>query len=347
MLKIAAKAGVHATTVSLAMRDSPRLPEKTRKRIKALAHRMGWRPDPALSALNAYRKSVKTVVHQATVGFINNYATRQELHINSPAFHEYFLGATARAEELGYKLEEVCLHATHDTPAAIRRMLLAKNIEGLLVAPQPFSNFRLDFPWMDFSAVTFGYTLTKPQLHLVTNHQYRSMLLILKKLRELGYRRIGLYITAEFDARVCYNFTAAYHSYDSHISPEERVISTPQKKNSDIQAFLTWVADQKPDVVILQDWHMWNAITASGRQLPYELGAAFFNLSQNEQLLSGIYQNDLTIGRSAFDFLISMMHRQERGVPTIPQSVLVDSVWLPGKTVRRVGDPIPWFISPS
>ena len=34
---IAKKAGVHVTTVSLALRNSPRLPEATRTRIRALA----------------------------------------------------------------------------------------------------------------------------------------------------------------------------------------------------------------------------------------------------------------------------------------------------------------------
>jgi len=36
---IARKAGVHVTTVSLAMRNHPRLPEKTRQRIQAFGFR--------------------------------------------------------------------------------------------------------------------------------------------------------------------------------------------------------------------------------------------------------------------------------------------------------------------
>ena len=37
---IAAKAGVHVTTVSLALRNSPRLPVATRERIRKLAEQL-------------------------------------------------------------------------------------------------------------------------------------------------------------------------------------------------------------------------------------------------------------------------------------------------------------------
>ncbi|HZZ57506.1 MAG TPA: LacI family DNA-binding transcriptional regulator, partial [Opitutaceae bacterium] len=43
---VARKAGVHVTTVSLALRNNRRLPEPTRLRLQALAKRMGYAPDP-------------------------------------------------------------------------------------------------------------------------------------------------------------------------------------------------------------------------------------------------------------------------------------------------------------
>ena len=41
---IARKAGVHVTTVSLALRNHPRLPEITRKRIRRLRAKWGTSP---------------------------------------------------------------------------------------------------------------------------------------------------------------------------------------------------------------------------------------------------------------------------------------------------------------
>jgi LacI family transcriptional regulator len=56
---IAKLAGVHFTTVGLALRDSPRLPRSTRLKIQQIAATLGYRPDPRLTVLNAYRQANK------------------------------------------------------------------------------------------------------------------------------------------------------------------------------------------------------------------------------------------------------------------------------------------------
>jgi len=55
MRQVATRAGVHSTTVSLALRNHPSLPVETRERLQALAKEMGYRPDPMLGALMHYR----------------------------------------------------------------------------------------------------------------------------------------------------------------------------------------------------------------------------------------------------------------------------------------------------
>ena len=50
------------------------------------------------------------------------------------------------------------------------------------------------------------------------------------------------------------------------------------------------------------------------------------------------------IGTAALDVLIAMLHRNERGVLTMAQHILVDGVWLNRNTTRQVGPPTPWFL---
>ncbi|HEX9783767.1 MAG TPA: helix-turn-helix domain-containing protein [Opitutaceae bacterium] len=69
---IARQAGVHVTTVSLALRNHPRLPECTRSRLQALAKEMGYAPDPALRALVAYRDKFMTHRNLQTIAYITN-----------------------------------------------------------------------------------------------------------------------------------------------------------------------------------------------------------------------------------------------------------------------------------
>ncbi len=90
MAHVAKRAGVHVTTVSLALRNHPSLPEHTKERIRALAAEMGYRPDPSLRALMAYRKRQR---HARTVEVLHPAARHLERRRN--------LGAAQRAHVPG------------------------------------------------------------------------------------------------------------------------------------------------------------------------------------------------------------------------------------------------------
>lgn len=341
--QIASRAGVHVTTVSLALRDSPRLPEQTRARIQGLARQMGYVPDATLSALNAYRTQVRAPVFQATLAYFNNYPARHGL-MSVPTFRDYYLGALRRAEELGYKLEEIWLHEPHLTSKGIRSRLISKGIRGVLVFPQAEPGALPGFAWEEFSAVALGYSVTSPQLHRVTNHQFRSVLHLLRELRYLGYRRIGINVAEEYDRRMNLAPSAAYAAYDRTLPARERVpVLTPRYRN-DVFRLAKWMERHRPDAIICQDFSMWDKMLSLGLRVPEDIGLAYIHVGKTETLLSGIHQNDEEIGRSAVDFLVAMLHRNERGLPRVAQHLLVDGTWQPRMTTRRVGDPAPWFL---
>ncbi len=56
---IAERAGVHYSTVSLALRNSPRLRPEICARIRAIADELNYLPDPAMAALSAYRNAIR------------------------------------------------------------------------------------------------------------------------------------------------------------------------------------------------------------------------------------------------------------------------------------------------
>lgn len=340
---IAARAGVHVTTVSLALRDSPRLPAATRVRIQTLAREMGYEPDPALNALNAYRTAVRAPAFQATLAYFNNYPARHSL-LSVPTFRDYHLGALRRAEELGYKLEEIWLHEPHLTPKGIRSRLLAKGIRGILLFPQAQPGALPEFAWDEFSAVAIGYSVTSPQLHRVTNHQFRSALGLIREMRYLGYHRIGLYIPEEYNRRVNLAPTAAYAEYDRSLPEKERVPVLTHRYRNDTFRLLRWIKRYRPQAIVSQDYAMWDKCLSIGLRVPEDIGFAYFHVCKSESLLSGYCQNDEAIGRTAVDFLVAMLHRNERGVPEVAQHVLVDGVWQPSATTRRIGKPAPWFL---
>jgi LacI family transcriptional regulator len=340
---VAARAGVHVTTVSLALRDSAKLPAATKDRIRALAAEMGYQPDAALNALNAYRSVVRAPAYQATVAWINNYPQRGAF-LAVPTFPDYLEGACRRGEELGYRLEEAWIHEPGVSGAALRRRLLARGIRGMLIMPRHEPGPMPEFDWSEFSAVAIGYSIRSPQFHRVTNHQFRSMLTALRELCLLGYRRIGLVTQLELDRRVNLSISSSFLAFSRSLPEEDRVPLFEQRYLADQARFLRGVREHRPQVILSQNFHLWDWLMSAGISVPDEVGLAYFSISHQERVLSGVNQNNHEIGRAAFDLLVSMLHRNERGVPPTPHHVLVDGTWVAGRTTRRVGPPVPWFL---
>src|SRR3954465_73494 len=91
MAAVAKRAGVHVTTVSLALRNHPSLPVATRQRLQALAKEMGYQPDPALSSLVAYRSRTKPARTKLMLAYVTNWDTRWGWKEASP-HAEFFAG---------------------------------------------------------------------------------------------------------------------------------------------------------------------------------------------------------------------------------------------------------------
>src|SRR5947209_15920972 len=89
---IAAKAGVSVMTVSRALRNHPNLASDTRARILQLADRLGYRPNPMVSALMRYRGAGRRAPAELALGFITNFDTRDGWK-KSLLHREFFNGA--------------------------------------------------------------------------------------------------------------------------------------------------------------------------------------------------------------------------------------------------------------
>lgn len=320
---IAARAGVHITTVSLALRDSPRLPEETRIRIRQMAEEMGYAPDPMLSALTAYRKSAKVSRYQGTLAWLNTILRPEPDNLG------YKDGAMARCAELGYVLEEF---RVADMPLPrISRVLRARNITGILLPPQPGRLTHINFDWENFSAISFGYSLARPRLHVVTNAQYRSVHIAIRAMRARGYRRIGFATVQATDVRTDRNFSSGYLAEQRRYNEKYSVpmfiyddVADARRKHF-VKDFGLWYKAHKPDAVLSLDGEISGALAELGIKAE-TCGHASLMTSPTGDL-AGVYQNGPMIGRTAVDFLVGMIHRNERGIPSVPLYILVDSTW--------------------
>lgn len=342
---VAREAGVTQATVSLALSNHPAVAAATRERIKKIAKKLGYQPDPYLAGLAAYRKQQAVAKFQATIAWLSNWHKPVTWQWGG-IFNNYFQGASARARELGYHLEEHALRVQGMSPERMERILLARNIQGIILPPQPRPGTTLEFCFDSFSAVTFGYTLTTPQLHTIALHHHRSMEMLVRKLLELGYRRPGLVLSTSEDMRTDRIWSAAFWSEQRALGRDQRVpILTGEKV--DAARVLQWFKRHRPDVVVASNIEVYQWLTGSGVAIPEQAGFASLGAVEKDSFLSGIWQNSYETGAKAVDFLINMIHNGERGIPSVRANLLIDAAWSEGSTVRPQSPPLPKGRSPK
>lgn len=319
----------------MAFKGRPNIPEATRERILKIAAELGYAPDPMLSALAAYRNRQRPVTYHGTLAWLVNTAHGFDWRDRTlrPHFSDYFEGATAQAKRYGFQLEIFDFNAPQITPARLASILVARGVSGILLCPQPRPETNLEFPWHHFSVVTFGYSLATPQLHTVSATQYRAMRQTVHELRRLGYRRIGLALDGDHDLRTDHNYLAGYLVEEFLAASRTRVpmLTAPY---TDQRAVAKWLRAHKPDAVVTGNYHFLDVLRSLGRRVPEDIGVACPLLPSADDGLAGVIENSLVIGNVAVDFLIGMIHRQERGIPGNPQRIHVEGRWLAGNTLR-------------
>jgi len=337
---IALKAGVHTTTVSLALKDHPSLPETTRNRIKALAEEMGYTRDPLLSALVAYRTNNRLLVKQGVLAWVDIWTTPGGARAR---YAELWQGAFDHAQKLGWKLEAFRpLHEGRTLPQ-FSRILRARGIDGLIIAPLPFAQTAIELDWPWFSAVTPSHTLVAPRLHSIVTHQAHNMRTLCRRLYSLGYRKPGLVLNS-VDQAISLNWFTSYIGFQYSVSKPTNIIPPLAQEQFNAKEFMDWFNQHRPDSLVLtQPAAYILALKAAGVRIPEDviIGVprathdAFDNLSptDNDVILS-VNERWGAIGRHNVDILVGMLHRNEKGVPETPLTISVDGVLLDRKTVE-------------
>ncbi|MEI6465083.1 MAG: helix-turn-helix domain-containing protein, partial [Verrucomicrobiota bacterium] len=110
MADVARRAGVHAATVSRALRDDPRITPAQRKKVRRVAEELGYRTNPLVAALMSARRAGLPPAYKATFACLTRYPAEQAAKFHRD-YGELLAGARARALAQGYRVEEFNTHA--------------------------------------------------------------------------------------------------------------------------------------------------------------------------------------------------------------------------------------------
>lgn len=339
---IAAKAGVSIAAVSLALRDDPRISAPVRKRIRDVAAAVGYRPNPLLSAYQASVRSQKPASFQAVLGWINDSPEEDSWH---RSFTKPLLdGAKARGTELGYRLDEIWVpKIKEDDPVANfkcwERILSARGIHGVIL-PFMYRHHHCMLPWKNFSVVSLGkhHSLVEESRvhfsescdhHRVSSDYAFNMRLAVSRLREAGCRRIGLALSPFMDSESDHAFGAMFSWLWMKWPARERV---PILASDYIKETKAWAIKHRPDAVICGHSDIRIALEEAGLKVPEETRLIHLNVAPDVSDWSGIDRRMTLLGSAAVDMVTAHLQRNERGVPPFAKEMVIEGVWVEGKT---------------
>lgn len=333
---VARETGLSQTAVSLALRNSPDVSAATIRLVRAAAKRLGYRPDPLVSALMAQRQRRGPGTFRAKIAYLHAYP-RRDLWREFAYAAGCFAGARAAASGRGYVCEPFWLREPGITPQRLSQILWTQNVQGLLFAPLPVDFPPLEIDWAKFAALSLDYSLARPVLNRVVDDHAFGIERVLEQVARRGYTRPGLVLRASQDVRTHHSrlgvflvncgLQTRWHAVPPLILPEDRW---------DEALFAAWFRRERPDVVLTEEGELPGAVRALGLRVPRDLGIAFFHKENPARSLSGLQIEADKVGATAANILIRMIETNERGAARVPTTTLVQSfTWNDGRTLRR------------
>jgi len=329
---VADRAGVHRSTVSLALRDHPRISPEVRKRVQVIAHELGYRVNPLVAALMQSRRS-GSATKDVVLAFVTSYPTRdgwQPIRHNRP---DFFPGAMARARDFGYRLEPFWCKEPGVTPRRFCDILANRGITGMIIGRLPPGQSRLDLEWERFSAVALGMTLLEPRLHHVTENHFSTVARAMRCCLERGYRRVGFVFSEANDSpRVGDRWLGAYLRNQLSLPARDRLAVCPGDP-ADATTFAAWFRRVRPDVILATHHRPVLAwLESMAVRVPQDVGIIDLE-NRPDSPCAGVHYDPTKVGALAVEMLVGLMHRNETGVPADPHEVLLTGQWRDGSTL--------------
>ncbi len=320
-------------TVSLALKNDVRVKKETKKLVLQKAAELGYKSNPYVSVLMAQLRTSSKRKASPVIAFLNLKNPPEDLHANN-AGKNYYMGAKARAESLGFRLEEFSPFAKGMTLERLEKIFYTRNLHALLLTPADHRHTHIDLHWERYAAAKFGFTVDRPDVHSVTTDHFQSVQLLTNELFSLGYRHMGLALPDSMNDRVDHRWAGAFLYCQWNYAKKAKLeLFVPTKW--DKASFLKWFKSKRPQVVISYDPIVPTWLEEAGYAIPEDVGYATVDWSRDYPHFSGINPHPQRVGRLGIDLVIEQVHRNEYGIPPEAKRVLVAGEWVMGSTVKK------------
>lgn len=329
LTQVAKAAGVSLATTSYSLRNDRRIPRATAARVQAVAARLGYRPNPRISALMAHIRQAHPVTAGERIAF---------LWIDAPPgvrpYQAIFEGAKERATQLGYSLEEFWLLAPGQSARRLQKILYSRGITGLLISPSclPNPKFAIEWNWNLFSTAVIGTAESDPELHHAAHHHYEGMRLAMLQLHAAGNRRIVGLLDRRTEERARRAWSAAFLAH--HPLTNRAWDFLAQENPEHLSPLASWIRQRKPDAIVGARLIVEILLNQGWSPSP-KTTVILLDWVPNPWGFGGIDQGEHVIATNAVDLVAGQLQRNERGVPEHLKMLLFAGRWVSGNQVAE------------
>ena len=333
MSDVARRAGVHPATVSRALRDDPRITPAQRAKVRRAAQELGYRTNPLVAALMTARRAGRPPAFRATIAYITKYPKERAARF-ARDFGGLLAGARERARAQGYAIEEFNLHDPVLTPHRASEILRNRGIPGLIVAPLHSVHESVQLDWAQFATVAIGYSLSDVPVTRVAHNHFHGLSLAARECRAAGCQRLGLVLPRRVHEKVDKRWVASL-LLDNSEQRAARRVPPLLLDELDESLFCAWFRRYQPDAVLGLDLGLLAGWLKKLRcAVPRDVALVSLDRRLRDGDVAGIDQDYPAWGAAAVDLLVAMLHRNERGLPGKPATMLLDGKWAHGATLR-------------
>ncbi len=326
--------GVSQGAVSLALRGDASVSPALRKKAKAVARKLGYRPNPYVSSLMSQIRVARKPSEQGSIALVvDRY--QEQAWLRHESYSVYHRGLVRRAGELGYRIEPFFLQESGMSAARVDRILHARGIRGLILAPPYFGNRRLAITWQRYACVGTGYAWEEQQFDRVAHDHDQNAFAAVQHLKRLGYRRIGLVLPTFFATGRGTRWLDGLLVAQNGLPKADRVpvlVGSPEEGSR--PAFRRWLGRWKPDVVLTLYGHEQAWLDELGLSVPRDIGLACL-IRRPGTALAGIDDRYGEIGAATVELVAAKIGFNHYGVPAIPRLILIEGRWVAGRSLRR------------
>jgi LacI family transcriptional regulator len=308
--------------------------------VQKVAAQLGYRPNPRFSALMSHIRRSRPVAAGERIAFVWVHTPRAE-SAKDPFLQRVFLGAKARAEALGYGLEQFWTAERGMTDRRLSQVMKSRGIVGLLLSPVMHeAEVTLDLEWSSFAPAVIGSARWNPELHHAGHHHYLAMRMALEKLAAAGYRRPLAILEADVNERARRAWEAAFAVFHpSRAAAAELLwIGLPE----DRRAIARRLKASRPDALVVSAQGILEQMEALGVRPPRGAPVVSLHWVPTAPEIGGVDQSYDLVAANAVDLVVSQLNGNETGVPPWPRMLLFPGRWVeakqaPSPTTRAVG----------